>query len=377
MRFSDIIGQEDVKQRLLRSVHSNRVSHAQLFCGPAGSGKLALALAYAQYVSCPNRTATDSCGECPSCQKYQKLTHPDLHFVFPTATTKTIKSNPESDLFLDVWRQYVLQNSGYVDLSTWYEFLDVENKQGLINVREAATLIRKLSFKSYEGDYKVVIIWMAEKLGVDTANKLLKLLEEPPEKTLFLLIAEDSDKILTTIRSRTILTKILPINQQSIATALVERYGCTTEVAYDASVLSEGNWLTACRCMSDHEEERLYFTTFQQWMRLCYRRSIKELIDFSENVKGLGRERQKRLLAYGVGCMRNSLLVNHGLTSLVMLPQEERKFNVNFAPFINARNIMGIVEVLEEAARQVERNGYAPLIFMDCSFKITKLLTIK
>ena len=181
MQFKDVIGQSAIKQRLIASVRDNHVSHAQLFLGPAGSGKLPLALAYAQYILCPNRTETDSCGVCPTCQKMQKLIHPDLHFVVPTAATKKIKSNPESDLFMEEWREYVIQNQGYVDTSSWYTFLDVENKQGYMSVRDAASLLRKLSMKSYEGEYKIAIIWMAEKMRTDTANKLLKLLEEPPE----------------------------------------------------------------------------------------------------------------------------------------------------------------------------------------------------
>lgn len=351
--------------------------HAQLFLGPEGNGKLSLALAYAQYILCPHRTETDSCGLCPSCQKISKLTHPDLHFVVPTATNKNVKSYPESDLFMTEWRDYVLQTEGYVDTSSWYRFLDVENKQGSIYVRDAASLIRKLSFKAYEGEYKIAIIWMAEKLRVDTANKLLKLLEEPPEKTLFILIVEDQEQLLATIRSRTSLVKVPRLERSEIQNALVHRLDCSEQQAADAALIAEGNWLKACEYVKDAEEQKVFFRTFQQWMRLCFKAAVGELIDFCNNLKNLGRERQKELLEYGLGIVRNSLLFNNNLASLVMLPEEEKKFNSGFAPFVNKTNLVQIANLLEEASRQIERNGYAPLIFLDSSFKMSKLLRAK
>ena len=377
MRFNDVIGQDEVKRKLILSVQENRVPHAQLFLGPEGSGKLPLALAYAQYILCPHRTATDSCGVCPSCQKIAKLTHPDLHFVVPTTTTKSVKSNPESDLFMAEWRDYVLQTEGYVDASSWYDYLEVENKQGYISVRDAATLLRKLSFKAYEGEYKIAIIWMAEKMRTDTANKLLKLLEEPPEKTLFILIAEDQEELLATIRSRTSLVKIPRIDLTYLQSALTQRLGCTGQEAQDAALVAEGNWIKACRNVKDAEDQKVYFHTFQQWMRLCFKAAVSELIDFSNNIKNLGRERQKQLLDYGLGIVRNALLFNNDLASLVMLPEEEKKFNAGFAPFVKPANMVQMADLLEEASRQIERNGYAPLIFLDVSFKMTKLLRMK
>ena len=377
MQFKDVIGQEAVKQRLIASVRENHVSHAQLFLGPAGSGKLPLALAYAQYILCPNRTETDSCGVCPTCQKMQKLVHPDLHFVVPTATTKKIKGNPESDLFMEEWREYVFQNQGYVDTSSWYTFLDVENKQGYMSVRDAASLLRKLSMKSYEGEYKIAIIWMAEKMRVDTANKLLKLLEEPPEKTVFLLIAEDQEELLATIKSRTALVKIPAIANDKIEMALFERLGCTAQQAHDAAMISEGNWLNACHSVQESEDRKFFFTTFQQWMRLCFRAAYSELIDFSNNARSLGREKQKELLDYGLRIIRNSLLFDNGLAEIVMLPDDEKQFNAKFAPFVNPANLAQIAELFEEAIRQIERNGYAPLIFTDVSFKMVALLKKK
>ena len=377
MQFKNVIGQTAIKQRLIQSVRENHVSHAQLFLGPAGCGKLPLALAYAQYILCPNRTETDSCGVCPTCQKMQKLVHPDLHFVVPTATTKKIKSNPESDLFMEEWREYVIQNQGYVDTSSWYNFLDVENKQGYMSVRDAASLLRKLSMKSYEGEYKIAIIWMAEKMRVDTANKLLKLLEEPPEKTVFLLIAEDAEELLATIKSRTALVKIPALDTASIEMALQQRFGCDPQQAHDAAMISEGNLLVASQSFKDFEDHKFFFTTFQQWMRLCFKAAYSELIDFSNNAKSLGREKQKELLEYGLRIIRNSLLFNNNLAEIVMLPNDEKTFNSKFAPFVNPANLAQIAELFEEAMRQIERIGYAPLIFTDVSFKMVGLLKKK
>ncbi len=377
MQFKDVIGQSALKQRLITSVRDNHVSHAQLFLGPAGSGKLPLALAYAQYILCPNRTETDSCGVCPTCQKMQKLVHPDLHFVVPTATTKKVKSNPESDLFMEEWREYVIQNQGYADTSSWYSFLDVENKQGYMSVRDAASLLRKLSMKSYEGEYKIAIIWMAEKMRVDTANKLLKLLEEPPEKTVFLLVAEDAEELLATIKSRTVLVKVPAIEVNEVERALVERLGCTPQQAHDAAMISEGDWLTACHSVQESEDRKFFFTTFQQWMRLCFRADYVNLIKFADEIKPLGREKQKDLLNYGLRIVRNALLFNNNLAEIVMLPDDEKKFNGNFAPFVNAANLTQIAALFDEAIRQIERNGNAQIIFTDVSFKMVGLLKKK
>ena len=377
MQFKDIIGQSAVKQRLIQSVRENHVSHAQLFFGPAGSGKLPLALAYAQYILCPNRTETDSCGVCPTCQKMQKLVHPDLHFVVPTNTTKSVKSNPESDLFMEEWREFALKNKGYFSDNDWYSFLDIENKQGYMSVRDAASLLRKLNMKSYEGEYKIAIIWMAEKMRVDTANKLLKLLEEPPEKTVFLLIAEDAEELLATIKSRTALVKIPSIELSEVEKALKSQLDCDDTQAHNAAIISEGNWLNACHFVKESEDRKFFFTTFQQWMRLCFKAAYSELIDFSNNAKALGREKQKELLDYGLRIIRNSLLFNNNLAGIVMLPEDEKVFNSKFAPFVNPANLAQIANLFEEAIRQIERNGYAPLIFSDVSFKMVGLLKKK
>ena len=243
-----------------------------------------------------------------------------------------------------------------------------------MSVRDASSLLRKLNMKAYEGDYKIAIIWMAEKMRPDTANKLLKLLEEPPEKTVFILIAEDSEALLATIKSRTALVKIPAIDTNAVEKALVERLSCQPNQAHDAAMISEGNWMNANHFVGDSEGRKFFFTTFQQWMRLCFRAAYPELIDFSSNVKTLGREKQKELLDYGLRIVRNALLFNNNLAEIVMLPNEEKKFNSNFAPFVKPSNLAQIVELFEEAIRHIERNGNAQIIFTDMGFKMVKLL---
>ncbi|MCQ2322207.1 MAG: DNA polymerase III subunit delta' [Bacteroidales bacterium] len=378
MLFSEVIGHEELKKRLIQSVRESRVSHAQLFLGPEGSGKLPLALAYAQYINCTNRSETDSCGVCPSCRKFMSLTHPDLHFVFPTATNKGVKQNPESDLFISEWREYLADCQCYADLSDWFNKLDIENKQGVINVRDAVTILRKLSFKAYESEYKIAIIWMADKLNVQCANKLLKLIEEPPAKTLFILIAENQEELLTTIRSRCMLVKVPKITMPEVQDALVQKFACSAQEAYDAAALADGNWLMAQHFVKDKEDEKLYAGIFQKWMRYCFKGAVPELIDLVANdIKPLGREKQKEFLEYGLNIFHNSLLFNNSMSDYVLLPTDEKNFTQNFAPFINIRNVGQICSLFEESINQIERNGNASIIFTDNSFKITKLLRVK
>lgn len=378
MLFSEIVGHDDLKKRLIQSVNENRVAHAQLFVGTEGSGKMALAIAYAQYINCQNRTESDSCGVCPSCKKYMSLSHPDLHFIFPTATNKSVKKDPESDLFLAEWREYFSDCQGYVNLSEWFDKLDIENKQGIINVRDASTVIRKLSFKSYESEYKVVILWMPEKLNVFSANKLLKLIEEPPEKTLFLLVAENQEEVLSTIRSRCVLVKVPRLDTAVIKDALVEKCACSEQLALDAATMSNGSWPLAKRFSNDIDNEMLYADTFRKWMRYCFKGAVPELIDFVANeIKGLGREKQKALLEYGLNIFHCSLLINNNISSAVMLTSAEKTFAQNFAPYINMKNVTQICALFEESINQIVRNANAQLVFMDDSLKMSKLLRLR
>ncbi len=378
MLFSQIIGQEDIKKKLIQSVKENRVAHAQLFLGPEGTGKLALAIAYAQYINCTNRQENDSCGQCPSCKKFNSLAHPDLHFLFPNTTNKTIKKDPESDLFMTEWREYLQSCDCYANPSNWYDALGVENKQGIINVRDAATIMRKLSLKTYESEYKIAIIWMAEKLNVEASNKLLKLLEEPPEKTVFLLISENQEELLATILSRIVLVKIPKLRHDEIQNTLRQRFNADATTSNQAALLANGNWISALYHINNEDEEKINFSCFQKWMRYCFKFSAPELIDFIANdIKPLGREKQKEFLAYGLNMFHNALLINNGLANNILLPEDEKNFLRNFAPFISNNNIDLITELFEESINQIERNGNASLIFLDDSFKIFNYFKMK
>ena len=378
MLFSQIIGHEDIKKKLIQSVKENRIAHAQLFLGPEGTGKLALAIAYAQYINCTNKGENDSCGVCPSCKKFNNLAHPDLHFVFPSTTNKNVKKDPESDLFLTEWREYLKSCDCYANLSNWYNAFEVENKQGIINVHDAATIIRKLSLKTYEAEYKIAIIWMAEKLNLEASNKLLKLLEEPQDKTLFILISENQEELLMTIRSRTVMMKIPKLSYNEVRDALVKKFNCNAENAHNAAVLSDGNWILASHYIENQDEEKFNFACFQKWMRYCFKFSAPELIDFIANdIKSLGREKQKEFLSYGLNMFHNALFINNGLLNHVLLTEEEMNFMKNFAPFVSNKNIDLISELFEESINQIERNGNAQMIFLDDSFKIFNYFKIK
>ena len=378
MLFSQIVGHEDIKKKLIQSVKENRIAHAQLFLGPEGTGKLALAIAYAQYINCTNKGENDSCGVCPSCKKFNTLAHPDLHFVFPNASNKTVKTSPESDLFLTEWREYLESCDCYASLPNWYNAFGCENKQGLINVRDASTIIKKLSLKSYEAEYKVAIIWMAERFNIEAANRLLKSLEEPQEKTLFILISENQEDLLMTIRSRTVMMKIPKLTYNEVYDALIKKFNCGEECAHNAALLSNGNWILANNYIDNQDEDNLYFSCFQKWMRYCFKFSAPELIDFIANdIKPLGREKQKEFLSYGLNMFHNALFINNGLMNNVFLPENEKNFLKNFAPFISNNNIDLISELFEESINQIERNGNASMIFLDDSFKIFNYFKIK
>ena len=378
MYFRDIIGQEGAVTMLRSAVAEGRIPHAQLICGGEGVGKLALAIAYSRYLCCTHRNDEDACGECPSCRKFNSFAHPDLHFIFPTTTNKSVKKDPESDLFMTEWRDYLVSNNAYADLSSWYNTLDVENKQGAINVRDASTIMRKLNLKAYEAEYKVAIIWMAEKLNVHAANKLLKLLEEPPEKTVFILVCENQEELLATVRSRTMLLKVPKLPLYDVQSALVHRLNCDSTKAYNAALLANGNWILASHLIKEDNDDNVCFRLFQKWMRYCFRFSASELIDFIANdIKPLGRERQKEFLAYGLTIFHNALFFNNNLKDNILLPEEERNFLNNFAPFISNNNIDLIIELFEESINQIERNGNASLIFLDNSFKIFNYFKMK
>lgn len=374
MLFSEIIGQESVKARLRQTVQDNRVSHAQLFLGPEGSGKLALAIAYAQYINCKNRTAEDACGTCPSCVKYNKISHPDLHFVYPVARTKRIKEKPRSKDFATEWRELLLDSQSYFNLNRWYEKIGIENKQAIINAEDCNEIIKTLSYKSYESEYKVMIIWMAEKLYYSAAPKILKILEEPPDKTLFILISENQDQIINTIRSRTQIVKIPKLKEEDIRNGLAVISVMDQAESAKIAMLAEGNFVEALEMAQSNGDEQEHFERFVNWMRLCFSFKIPDINNFVSEISKIGRERQKAFLGFAMRISRNSILLNMHLKNLVPMNEQEATFMKRFVPYVNPANGFDFYQELNTGIRHIERNANPSILFMDLSLKISLLL---
>jgi len=368
MLFKDIIGQTNIKNKLIRTVHENRISHAQLFLGPEGSGKLALALAYAQYISCENKQKNDSCGECPSCKKYQKLIHPDLHFIYPISKSK-ISTNESSE----IWRNTVIENP-YFNQIIWYEHFGIENKQGIINKDDSNEIIKIINLKTFESEYKVIIIWMAEKMNLSAANKLLKVIEEPPKKTLFLLVAENSEQILPTILSRTQLIKIPKIDTDSMFFAISDKFKLSNQEAKDITNLSNGNYLNALNIINKTDYDSENFDLFVQLMRFSYKNQVLELLKLAEKLSLLGREKQKNFLIYSLRLLRENFMLNINNRDITYLSKKEEEFSNKFSAFIHKDNIYQIVNEFNSAITDIEMNGNNKIIFCDLVLKLVKLI---
>ena len=374
MFFKDIIGQKEAKQRLIREVKEGKIAHARLFCGPEGIGKLPLAIAYARYLSCSNPTETDACGTCPNCIKFNKLAHPDLHFVFPVIKKKS--KDAVSDDFIAEWRELINQTP-YFNLNMWLEEMGAENQQALIYVKESDEIIRKLSLKSSQGGYKIMIIWLPEKMNIECSNKLLKLLEEPPSQTFFLLVSEEPDTLLATIQSRTQRFNLYGIEEEDIVVRLQQQYGIQESDAISIAHRSEGNFLKALEEIHLNEENKIFFELFVNLMRLSYQRKIREMKQWSETLAAMGRERQKHFLTYCQRMIRENFIYNFHDPSLIYLNEEEKNFSSRFAPFINEYNVINIMYELSEAQRHIEQNVNARMVFFDFSLKMIVLLVQK
>ena len=376
MFFRDIVGQEQIKKQLLATVKEGRIPHAQLFLGPEGSGNLALAIAYAQLVACENPGETDSCGVCHSCKKYQKLIHPDLHFAFPVNTSKDGEKDPVSDHFIVKWRELVLATP-YFSESRWYEHIGIENKQGNISKNEAAEIIRKLNLKSFESEYKVVIIWLPERMNEVSANKLLKLVEEPPEKTIFLLVSENSERIIKTILSRTQLVKVPLIERSKVAEAVVAQFGLDAQQANSVARIANGNYALAQQLATEGVQSEAWFEAFQQLMRLSYKKDVISLMEWAEEMAGQGRERQKSFLEYAQKLTRDSFMVNMGAKDVAFPGKNEEAFVQNFSPFIYDTVASLLYKELNLAYAQISQNGNGKIIFTDLVLKTVKLIKSK
>ena len=372
MYFRDIIGQDAVTTLLRSAVAEGRIPHAQLICGGEGVGKLAVAIAYARYLCCTHRNGEDACGECPSCKKFDKLAHPDLHFAFPIYK-KDSQKTPHSDDFIDKWRQAVAENP-YMTLNLWMDYIGTENQQGLIYASQSEEIIRKLTLKSSEGGYKVMIIWMAEKMNTECSNKLLKMIEEPPAQTVFLLVAENPDLLLPTIQSRVQRLTLRPIEEEVIARALCEKYGLTDTDARQIAHAAAGNWLQAVETIHLGNRSKEYIELFMMLMRKSYARDLKGMRQWADTVAGMGREPQKNFLIYCQRMIRESFICNFHRPEINYMNADEANFTIRFAPFVNEKNIFGIMDELNEAQRHIEQNVNAKMVFFDLALKMIMLL---
>lgn len=373
MQFSDVIGQERIKAKLIDSVKTGRIHHAQLFLGETGFGSLALVLAYAQYINCENRTDSDSCGECSNCQKMYKLIHPDVHFSFPIVATKS-KGAEDADpkaTFYKQWRE-LMQETAYPAYKEWIRKIGSGDKQGNIPVSEARSIIRKLSLKSYQGGYKVLIMWLPEFLGIE-GNVLLKVLEEPSPRTIFLLVAEDESRILNTILSRCQIVRIPRIGQEQLSKALVRVLNADTEKAEQAAALAEGSFRRAIEIYSSGEDT--FFETFTEWMRLSFMHDYAGLSKWSQEAASYGKENLKNFLIYALGLFRESLLLKQGIVELSKLRGDQLTWAKDkFAPSINQDGVIKIVKEINQSHYLIERNASTKVVLFDLSLLISKNL---
>ncbi|MGB5942551.1 MAG: DNA polymerase III subunit delta' [Leeuwenhoekiella sp.] len=375
MRFESCIGQDFVISHLKNGVANQRVAHAQLFVGKCGSGILPLAIAYARNLVCD----LEDSGKQSACNiKFDHLSHPDLHFVYPVSNTAEVKKHAVSDHFATEWRSFLKINP-YADLLAWHRHLGIEKKQAKIGVDEAQDVLRKLSLKSYEGGRKVIIVWMAEKLNQEASNKLLKLIEEPPEKTVMLLLTESEEQIIDTIRSRCQTLHIPVLGEDPIRNALIKQEGCTEAIAQKIAHQSQGSYDRALHLLHHDGQEDEFEAWFVDWVRTAFRakgnkKAILDLLAWSETIASKGRETQKNFLVFCDDFFRQALLLNYKASSLVYLKTQKGFELSKFAPFIHGNNIEGISNAIQDAAYHVERNASGKIVFSDLSIKLTRLL---
>jgi DNA polymerase III, gamma/tau subunits len=372
MYFKDIIGQEEVKQKLIESARKGIVPHAQLFCETGGAGAFPLALAYAGYLNCTNRGETDACGRCPSCVKYNEYAHPDLHFVYPIVAKKD-KKKEVCDDYLAEWRPF-LKNHTYFNLDNWLEAINAGNSQPLIYSKESDEIARKLSLRIYEAEYRILLIWLPEKLHPTCANKLLKIIEEPPQNTVILMVSEQPDLILGTIQSRSQRITIRPITGEAIAASMISQYGISPDDARHVAHLSEGNYLKAVEAISLGEEKAYFLELFKSMMRNSWARNVKGMKATADELASIGRERQKGFLAYCQHLIRENFVYRFQAPELNYMNAPEAGFSVKFSPFVNERNVFDLMDELAKAELHITQNVNAKMVFFDLSLQLTVLI---
>lgn len=373
MLFNQIIGQDHIKTHLQKSAENGRIPHAQLFIGKEGCGTLPMAIAYAQFLLCNFSEDTDACQI-----KCNKLQHPDLHFAFPVTTNDSVKKHAVSNLFLEDWRDFIATQP-YGSLFNWLQHIGVENKQGLIGVDESEAVVKKLKLKSYEGGFKVMIIWMAEKMNIAAANKLLKLIEEPPNKTVFLLITENEEQIINTIKSRCQALHFPTLSEQDIANSLIVNHQVANNEAAKIAHQAEGNYNKALHLLQNDASDLIFEEWFIAWIRTAFRAKgnaavVQQLISWSDTISKTGRETQKRFLDYCLQFFRQALLMNYKSDHLVFMETKSGFDLSKFAPFVHSGNILDIEKELNDAMYHIERNGSPKIILLDLSMKLTRFL---
>ncbi|SNC75324.1 DNA polymerase-3 subunit delta' [Hymenobacter gelipurpurascens] len=377
MRFSDIPGQQGVKQLLVQSVQRQHVAHAQLFRGAEGSAALALALAYAALLNCENRPAEaeDSCGHCPSCQKIDKLIHPDLNFIVPVTSTKAVPKDAVSSKFAADWRAFVLENP-YQGLNDWMQHIGADNKQGSISKEESLQLLKLVSLKAFEAKFKLVVIWLPELMHPAASNAVLKLLEEPPPATVFLLVSNAPEQLLPTIISRVQPVVVRPLSEPELTDWLYQEHQVPEAKARQLAQLAEGNPGAALAAKDAASADNDYFTFFARWMRLCYSNNVGDMLSISDEFQKLGRENQKEQLQYSLSLLRKVLLFGLDPKLVPHLPASEQQFVQGFSRFVTPRNADPITRELNEAHYHVERNANPRMVFIDTSLRVAELLKV-
>lgn len=369
MLFKDIIGHHDLKQRFINDTLNNRVSHAHLLLGRMGYGGLPLALAFSQYLLCENRQNEDSCGVCAACKKVQKLEHPDLHFTFPTVQSESKISDPQFPL----WKSLVLENP-YLDLNTWITQSDEKGRNPIISVHQSVEIIKKLNFKSFDGGYKISILWMAEEMNTACANKLLKIIEEPPHKTVFILLVESEDTILPTILSRTQITKVKQLSDEDLMLYLSQKEGKNEEVLHSVAARASGDLSIAMELLQSEEKENTNFNYFVELMRISYKKNVLEMMAWAERMATLGREEQKHFIKYALYMIRQSIMKNFTDDELMRTSPGESDFLKNFSRFITGNNVIDFNSLFNTAHYSVERNANSKLLFTTITFEVMRYI---
>lgn len=379
MDFSDVIGQDAVSNRLVQMAKEDRLPHALLFCGPEGTGKMALAMAFACYLLAGDETADAVPTSVSNARAMlRQWEHPDLHFSYPTIKLPGMSSEhqPVSSDFAKEWHALIMQGA-YFTMNQWMKQMGATTQQAIITGAESDELARVLALKSSQGGYKVAIIWRPERMNLTSANKLLKLLEEPPQGTVFLMVSEEPEKLLETIVSRTQRIDVKRIDDEAVEQALIERRGIDADAAHRIARIAHGSWLKALESLDTGNESREFLNMFQMLMRLCYLRNVKDLKRWSEVTAGYGREKERRMLGYFQQQVRENFMFNFRNPELNYMTLEEENFAKNFARFINEANVIEINELFQRAGRDIGQNANAKIVLYDMALKLIVLLLKK